>query len=83
MEGSDSDGDARMAAIQVFEDATAVGWQEALRRWLQWNEAYERLTERMFQVKEDRMCLEALADQLDDLRQQALAASRAALRSER
>jgi len=55
-------------------------WQEALQRWLQWNEAYEELTARMFQAKDDLERLEALADQLDGVRQEAVAASRALLR---
>lgn len=50
--------------------------EAALRLWLDWNEAYERLTARMFQAAGDFARMEALADEIDQFRQQAVAASR-------
>jgi len=53
--------------------------EEALRLWLRWNDAYERLTTEMFQVAHDRSRVEAVAEEVDNLRQRALATTRAAL----
>jgi len=55
---------------------TAYQMEAALRLWLEWNEAYEDLTAQMFQAASDFARMEALADHLDQLRQQAVAASR-------
>jgi hypothetical protein len=53
---------------------------DALRLWLQWNEAQEHLTGRMFRAAKDASQIEALADHVDQIRQRALAATREALR---
>lgn len=70
-----------MVTAQFFRKPTSVEWQEALRRWLEWNEAYEQLTARLFQAKDDPARLESLADQLEDLRQAIVAASRELLQA--
>ena len=51
-------------------------YKEALRMWLHWNEAYDQLTARMFQVAHDQRQMEDLADHVDRLRAQAVAATR-------
>lgn len=53
--------------------------RDALRHWLDWNQAYEQLTARMFQASADPERLEALAEQVDRLRRRAVAASRQAV----
>jgi hypothetical protein len=45
---------------------------EVLRLWLEWNEAYDTITERLFQVGNDRRRQEDLLDQLDALRRKAV-----------
>jgi len=69
-----------MVTAQLSRKPATVEWREALRRWLQWNEAYEQLTLRMFQAKDDPPRLEALAEQLERSRQASVAASRELLR---
>ena len=44
--------------------------------WLHWNEAYDQLTARMFQVAHDQRKVEDLADHVDRLRARAVAATR-------
>ena len=67
---------SRPTPANVALAQTACQMQAALRLWLEWNEAYEDLTAQMFQAGGDFAQMEALADQLDQLRQQAVAASR-------
>jgi hypothetical protein len=69
-----------MVTAQRSRATKAAAWQEALRQWLQWNEAYEQLTTRMFQAKGDPGRLESLADELDRVRERAVAASRELLK---
>lgn len=47
--------------------------ETALQLWLRWNENYEKLTEMMFQQATDFTSLQRLADELDELRQKAVA----------
>jgi hypothetical protein len=65
-----------MVTAHLSRKPATAEWQETLRRWLQWNEAYEQLTLRMFQAKDDPARLEALAEQLEHARQAIVAASR-------
>lgn len=65
-----------MVAIPLSHKAKSAKWQETLRQWLEWNEAYELLTARLFHAKDDPSQLEALADELDRCRQAIAAASR-------
>lgn len=50
-------------------------WREALVLWLRWNQAYEHVTEQMFQAGQDPARLQQLMDQMDDLRREAVAQS--------
>lgn len=50
-------------------------WREALVLWLRWNQAYEHVTEQMFQAAQDPARLQQLMDQMDDLRREAVAQS--------
>lgn len=68
--------ESRGTSSDISPAQTAARMQTALRLWLDWNEAYERLTARMFQAAGDFARMEALADEIDQLRQQAVAASR-------
>jgi hypothetical protein len=53
-----------------------LAYREALLLWLRWNEAYERVTERMFETGDDPAAVEALMDQMDSLREDAKRLSR-------
>lgn len=50
-------------------------WREALVLWLRWNQAYEHVTERMFQAGHNPAQLQEMMDQMDDLRREAVAQS--------
>lgn len=52
------------------------GVVSVLELWLQWNEAYQTLTQRMYEGRTDFHQLEMLADQLDALRLKAVEESR-------
>lgn len=43
-----------------------------LGMWLQWNEAYQTLTQRMYEERTDFHQLEIMADQLDEMRLRAV-----------
>lgn len=47
-------------------------WREALLLWLRWNQAYEHITERMFQPGHSSAQLQEMMDQMDDLRREAI-----------
>ena len=47
-------------------------WQEALMLWLSWNSTYEKLTAKMCKPGQSQAKLEALMDELDQLRASAL-----------
>jgi len=44
--------------------------------WLQWNEAYQTLTQRMYEERTDFHQLEIMADQLDEMRLRAVEETR-------
>ena len=46
--------------------------RQALALWMQWNEAYERATSRMFDVGANPAQLEAVMDQMDEVRRRAV-----------
>ena len=50
-------------------------WSEALMLWLSWNSTYEKLTQQMFKGSERTDRLEAMMDELDQLRTRAVALS--------
>ena len=54
-------------------------FRQALSLWMQWNEAYERATSRMFDVGADPAQLEAVMDQMDEVRRRAVELTRRAL----
>ncbi|NQT37841.1 MAG: hypothetical protein HQ581_10150 [Planctomycetes bacterium] len=60
---------------QPLRQRTTPRAAEALRMWLRWNEAHEQLTAQMFQAGSDPARLDDLAEQVDQLRRQAVAAS--------
>ena len=51
-------------------------WRDAVRLWLQWNTAYERVTEGLYQFGHDPCRLEDLVDQMDQVRRRAVRLSR-------
>lgn len=51
-------------------------WEQVLILWLEWNEVYERLTERLFEAQGDLQRIEALLDEADRLRKRASELSR-------
>lgn len=50
--------------------------ETTLEMWLQWNEAYQDLTQRMYEDRTDFHQLEMLADQLDEMRLKAVEKTR-------
>jgi hypothetical protein len=50
-------------------------WREALVLWLRWNQAYEHVTERMFQAGEDPEQLQQYMDRMEEMRREAIAQS--------
>ena len=53
--------------------------RQAVALWLQWNEAYEQVTIEAFEARHDQRKLEAIMDDMDSVRRQAIAASKEAL----
>ena len=51
-------------------------WREAVGLWLDWNSAYEQVTERLFALGQDQRRLEDVMDQMDQVRQKAIRLSR-------
>jgi hypothetical protein len=47
-------------------------WKEALVLWLSWNSTYEKLTKRMCKQGQSKDKIEAMMDELDELRGRAL-----------
>jgi hypothetical protein len=56
--------------------AAAEPYQRALLLWLQWNDAYQRLAEVMFQAGADQQAIQASLDVCDRMRQDAARLSR-------
>jgi len=54
-------------------------YEQTLVLWLRWNDANERITTEMFEQRNDQDGIEALLSQVDELREQAVVASRALL----
>lgn len=50
--------------------------ETVLGMWLQWNEAYQTLTQRMYEERTDFHQLEIMADQLDEMRLRAVEETR-------
>lgn len=53
---------------------------EILLLWLRWNEEQQRLTETLFEQREQPEKLEALLDRVDELRREAVANSQQLLK---
>jgi hypothetical protein len=51
-------------------------WREVVALWLNWNAAYENITERLFSLRHDQQALEDALDELDQVRQRAVCLSR-------
>jgi hypothetical protein len=51
-------------------------WRDAVRLWLQWNTAYERVVQGLYQHGHDPCRLEDLMDQMDQVRRRAVRLSR-------
>ena len=65
--------------LQPAEPAAAdlpEPYKKALVLWLQWNDAYEQATAKMFQSGQDQRTLEDMMDRMDQLRQDAVELSR-------
>lgn len=58
-----------------------AAWQEAVMLWLSWNSTYEKLTAKMFRAGTDQQKLEALMDEMDLLRKQAISLSEELIRA--
>ena len=48
------------------------GWEVALMLWLSWNSTYEKVAARMYKPGQDPAKLEALMDEMEDFRRQAI-----------
>lgn len=57
-------------------DSQLGAWREVVQLWLQWNTAYEQITERLYQHGRDPRRIEDLMDQMDQVRRQAVRQSR-------
>ena len=53
----------------------SAAWQEAVMLWLSWNSTYEKLAAKMCRSGTDQAKLEALMDEMDTLRAQAICLS--------
>lgn len=71
-----TDPDRARRTAEAESAASRAEWQKAIQLWLRWSEAYDQVTSKMFDARQDQEQLESLLDSLDQLRQQALAASR-------
>ena len=58
-----------------------VRCREVLQMWLRWNDASRHVTERMFKERENPEKLQALLDDLDRLRREAVTASQQLLKA--
>lgn len=77
------DGVSRLGKLSSQSEIESEGvtdlqlqWREALLLWLRWNQAYEHVTERMFQAGQNPAQLQELMDQMDELRREAINQSR-------
>jgi hypothetical protein len=68
---------SRSAAREASPESRA---REVLQLWLTWDDADSHLTTQMFLARHDQRRLEALADEVDRLRHQAVAATRKLMR---
>lgn len=74
-----------IAEVEAFEsrngedsgetEARIPEWSEALMLWLSWNSTYEKLTARMCKPGQDSRKIEALMDEMDQLRSRAIQVS--------
>ena len=55
-------------------------WKEAIMLWLSWNATFEKVTARMYKPGQDQQKLEAMMDEMDRLRQQAIDLSEGLIR---
>ena len=53
--------------------------RQAVALWLRWNEAYEQVTAEAFQSRHDQRKLEAMMDEMDSVRRQAIDLSKKAI----
>jgi hypothetical protein len=51
-------------------------WREALGLWLDWNSAYEKITERLYALGQDPNRMEEVMDHMDQIRHKAIGLSR-------
>lgn len=67
----DTPAESRLDSIQELRQAIAL--------WLRWNAAYEQVTMQAYQARHDQRKLEAIMDEMDSVRRQAVAASEKAI----
>jgi hypothetical protein len=60
---------------EVDEDSGRTRWAEAVMLWLSWNSTYEKVTQRMYQDNKNPEKLQALMDEMDQLRRRAVVLS--------
>ena len=71
--GSDYVGEQGMFDAEDDKNAEAsASWNRVIEMWLQWSSAYEEVSGRLFEDGEDAHKLEALLDEIDQLRLEAV-----------
>ncbi len=63
--------------------AANARYRDAVRMWLQWNEAYETATGRIFEKRSDPQAMQDEMDRMDQLRRQAITFSQELLEHSR
>jgi hypothetical protein len=67
-------------AAHALEGEDAATWNRVIGMWLEWSAAYEEVAGRMFEDGEDNGKLEALLDEMDQLRLEAVELSEGLLK---
>ena len=71
----DSDYIGKLEATDAEDDLNAdenASWNRVIGMWLQWSSAYEEVSGKLFEDGEDAHKLEALLDEMDQLRLEAV-----------
>ena len=76
-----ADGENPEHRVDPAHSPETSAWQEAVMLWLSWNSTYEKLTAKMCRAGTDQAKLEALMDEMDQLRTQAITLSEELIRA--
>lgn len=81
--GSATENDSQDAELRVDSSHAdeQKAWQEAVMLWLSWNSTYEKLTAKMYRPGTDQRKIEALMDEMDQLRTRAIDLSEELIRA--